>query len=228
MAATEAHDKKADARFIQEHMKVVHDDGSQHQPLNVRYFDGAEPSQPSSSWSEVASESNNGEEGLRHRRVPRPESRAASSVAEDDEKDDERSTRERYDELRTKVHINTVQERMGMIMNCYYAVLAVLFWGFYRSLRAHGHNQTVVIYGIMGFSLVALSYLADWLGKRLRIASPAWEANFGVVSGLSLALAVPILFATTFAFLWIKLFFQKSWRDMWLGMSEYIHVLDTD
>lgn len=223
-------DYVADARFIKERMKVVHDDGTQGEVLNVQYFDGTEPTSTSqtTTWSEVASESNTGEEGLRHRRRSPHEAGSRASPAGKEGKDDDCSARERYDELRTKVHINAVQQRMEWIMYAYYAVLAVLFWGFYRSLRAHGHNQTVAIYGIMGLGFVAVSTLADWLGKRLRVSAPDWEANLGVVSGLTLALAVPILFATTFAFCWIKLFFNKSWRDMWLGMSDSIHVFGKD
>ncbi len=198
-ALSQLSEAELDARFVQEKLKVTYEDGSVASPLSVELHEEAS--------------------GLRKRNSSKPTKRD-----KDDEESKFRLTRERYEELRTKVHIKTVKERVNLIMNFYYLILGLFFWGYYRSLSAHGHDRTTVYFAIIGFGFLMLSFFADWIATRFETSNPAIEANFGLVSGVTRALAVPILFATTFAFVWMNTFFNKSWRDVYLSFKDFIHI----
>ena len=136
------------ARYLQERMKVTYDDGTQADVLNVTYKDGpreAMKQQASQARAQQTTMPDN-TTGLRNRRGASANRRDKGDSSANDDSDDDEITEERLEDLRVKVHINTVKERVEWMMNGYYAVLGLLFWGFYRSLKAHGANSTIFYY----------------------------------------------------------------------------------
>ena len=130
------------------------------------------------------------------------------------DEDDEPISTERLNELRMRVASRDLKKRVDRIMYGYYIVLLAVFVNFYFSISKHGIDKTIRWHVYGGSFLCVLSVLL-WL-----VANITDDKITSAAAGMVLITGLPILLLTLFVFVWINLFFNRSWRDAWLSLAK--------
>ena len=140
--------------------------------------------------------------------------RRKAAGTEDSSEEDEPISQDRLNELRMRVASRELKLRVDNIMSFYYLVLAAIFVNFYFCVKSYGIDSAMY-YHMCGGGLLCL------LGAVVYVAANSVDNQLLVATGGMLFITgLPVIFMTFFVWVWISLFFKRSWREAWLSMVD--------